>query len=164
MAQRVFTQTFGVVAAIIEKEGKILLVKESGLKGWDKGKWNHPAGWIEVGENPIEGIKREVFEETGFNFVPRYLLGLYSLVRKDKETIKARGGVVHPVKIVFLGEISSGQKSLAEDVVEIKWFAPEEIYGMDAKTLRDFDIKQMVRDYFAGKRYPLNLLTHTVVE
>jgi hypothetical protein len=29
MAERVFTQTFGVVGAIIEKDGKILLVKET---------------------------------------------------------------------------------------------------------------------------------------
>jgi len=61
--KRVFTQTFGVVGAIIEKEGKILLVKET--KKVAKGLWNHPAGWIDVGENPFEAVKREVNEKVG---------------------------------------------------------------------------------------------------
>jgi hypothetical protein len=28
--------------------------------------------------------------------------------------------------------------------------------------LRDLDIKQMVKDYFSGNKYPLDLLTHTI--
>ncbi len=47
MSNRVFTQTFGAVGTILEGDGKILLVKEAG--GRDKGKWSHPAGWIDVG-------------------------------------------------------------------------------------------------------------------
>jgi len=41
--ERVFTQTFGVVGGIIEKNSKILLVREA-KAGEDTGKWNHPAG------------------------------------------------------------------------------------------------------------------------
>ena len=122
---------------------------------------NHPAGWIEVGENPIEGAKREVLEETGHEFTPAHILGVYSLVRND--LIKEKGGVRHPIKIIFSGEISEKEKrQLEDDISEIKWFTPKEIYDMDAKTLRDLDIKTMVKDYLAGKKYPLELLTHTV--
>ena len=160
MAQRVFTQTFGVVGAIIERDGKILLVKENKGEA-DKGKWNHPAGWIEVGENPIDGAKREVMEETGHEFTPAYILGVYSLVRND--LIKEIGGVRHPIKVIFSGMISEEKiRELEDDISEIKWFSPEEIEGMDTKTLRDLDIKTMVKDYFAGKKYSLELLTHTV--
>ena len=38
MSKRIFTQTFGVAGAIIEKDGKVLLVKE----GEDKQKENLP--------------------------------------------------------------------------------------------------------------------------
>ena len=79
---RVFTQTFGVVGGLLERDGKILLVREAQRKGPDSGKWNHPAGWIDVGENPVEAVKREVLEESGFSFTPKHLLGIYSLDKK----------------------------------------------------------------------------------
>jgi len=157
--ERVFTQTFGVAGAIIEKDGKFLLVKESQKKRFDAGKWNHPAGWIEVGENPIESVKREVAEETGYSFTPTYVLGIYSLVRSD--LLKLGEEIHHPIKIIFIGTISENRKKdLADDVTEIKWFSPEEIYEMNINVLRDIDIKDMIRDYFARKRYPLELVTH----
>ena len=156
MAERVFTQTFGVVGAIIEKDGKILLVKEK--KELAKGKWNHPAGWLEVGENPFEAVSREVKEEAGLDFSPEYILGIYSL---SKESGPESGH--HGVKIIFIGGISGNKENFIKDeIAETKWFTPEEIDNMDADTLRDVDIKTMVKDYFAGKKYPLELLTHTI--
>jgi 8-oxo-dGTP pyrophosphatase MutT (NUDIX family) len=154
MTQRVFTQTFGVVVAIIEKDGKFLLVKER--KTVAKDKWNHPAGWIDVGENPYEAIIREVKEETGFDFKPTNILGIYSL---SKESGVEAGH--HPIKIAFTGTISDKQGKYWEDeIAEVKWFLPEEIEAMDLNILRDLDIKTMVKDYLAGKKFPLEVLTH----
>ena len=161
MAERIFTQTFGVVGAIIEKDGKILLVKESG--GSDGGKWSHTAGWLDVGENPIVAGKREVEEETGYEFTPENILGIYSIVRKDY--LKKGKEIRHGLKIIFTGKISDVPiRDLENDISEIKWFMPEEIQNMDMETLRDLDIKIMVKDYFEGKRYPLDLITHTISE
>ena len=156
--KRHFTQTFGVVGAIIERDGKILLVKES--EGRAKGQWNHPAGWIDIGENPSEAVKREIKEETGFEFSPSSILGVYSLF---KVSLKEKFNITpHPIKIIFTGEISNKQVAQPYDEIsEIGWFFPDEIDKMDSKTLRDVDIKQMVKDYFSGKRYSLELLTHT---
>lgn len=157
---RVFTQTFGVVGALLEREGKILLVREAQRKGPDRGKWSHPAGWIAVGENPIDAVTREVLEESGFSFTPKYLLGVYSLVRKDIE--KELGATPHAVKLIFIGDISETPSgNLHDDVSEVRWFLPAEIYAMDNATLRDVDIKQMVSDYFAGKRFSLHSIVHT---
>ena len=155
---RVLTQTFGVVGAILERDGKILLVKET--KEVAKGLWSHPAGWIDVGENLIEAVKREVKEESGFDFEPTRILGVYSLF---KQNLKERFGITpHAIKVIFIGKISDNETGkLYDDVSETKWFTPEEIYQMDINTLRDMDIKKMVKDYFAGKSYPLDFLTHT---
>lgn len=156
--KRVFTQTFGVVGAIIERNGKILLVKEA-KNDADIGKWNQPAGCIEMGEDPIEGVKREVKEEAGLEFTPTHILGIYSLARRNFKPIH------HPIKIIFIGDISGKEtKELSDDVSEKRWFTPEEIEKMDLNTLRDLDIKIMVKDYFSGKRFPLGLLTHTISE
>jgi len=35
-------------------------------------------------------------------------------------------------------------------------------FGMEQDTLRDMDIKQEVKDYLAGKQYPLDLIEHTL--
>ena len=159
--ERVFTQTFGVVGGLLERDGKILLVREAQRKGPDNEKWSHPAGWIDVGENPVEAVKREVLEESGFTFTPKHLLGIYSLVRKDAE--KELGAIPHGIKIIFIGNISETQSgTLEDDVTETKWFSPEEIYAMDNATLRDLDIKQMVKDYFSGKKFSLDSIVHTV--
>ena len=160
---RYFSQTFGVVAALMEQDGKFLLVQESQVKKFDHGKWNHPAGWLEVGEDPLAGVSRESLEETGYDFKPTHLLGVYSLVRND---LKAKTGQArHPIKLVFIGEFKKAKGAkLADDVSQVKWFRPEEIYAMDTKTLRDLDIKQMVKDYLAGQKFPLAVLKHTVVE
>lgn len=153
MTERVITQVFAVAAAILEKDGKFLLIKEAHA-GVDTGKWNQPAGWIEVGENPLESVVREVKEETGFDFTPTQILGVYSLWRSDLKK--------HGIKILFKGKIGETQSALAEDSSETKWFTPEEIYAMGPEVLRDLDIKQEVKDFIAGKGYPLGLLTHTL--
>lgn len=155
-----FDTVFGVAGALIEKGGKFLLVKES--DGPDVGKWNTPAGRIDVGESPIESAKREVQEETGFSFTPRYLLGVYSLVRLDIKE-KMNGTIVHPVKFIFIGNISKLQISgVQDDISEIKWFTPEEIQNMSKDELRDLDIKTMVDSYLGGVKYPLELIKHTI--
>lgn len=155
MVQRVFTQTFGVVGAIIERDGKILLVKEN--KAAAKGKWSHPAGWIDIGENSIDAVKREVKEETGFDFEPKNILSIYVLVKQELSDLH------HAIKIIFTGHIAENQgEYITDEISETKWFTPEEIENMDLNTLRDKDIKTMVKDYLAGKKYSLDIITHTI--
>ncbi len=161
-ASRVYTQTFGVVGAIIERDGKFLLVQENQPGHPDNGKWNQPAGWIDVGEDPLVAVSREVQEETGYEFTPTYLLSVSSLVKKQHPR---PDDTSHCIKLLFVGTISKEPvRKLEEDISEIRWFAPDEIEAMDKKTLRDLDIKRLVKNYLAGVRYPLEILHHTVAE
>jgi len=163
--KRVFTQVYGVVGAIIERDGKFLLVKENNPSHPDHGKWNQSAGWVDLGENPIVAVSREVKEETGLDFTPTHVLGVYSLVRQDSAGKFGEKSLPHALKIIFTGVINQATTKTRFDVSEIsenRWFTPKEIYAMDEKTLRDSDIKKEVRGYLAGRRYPLELITHTV--
>lgn len=155
MPQRVFSQTFGVAGALIEKEGRFLLVKET--KESAKNKWNHPAGWIDLEENIIDAVKREVKEETGFDFEPQNILGIYILVKQELNDLH------HAIKIIFTGSIKEEQgEYMSDEISELKWFSPKEIEEMDSNTLRDKDIKTMIKDYLAGVKYPLEIIAHTI--
>ena len=153
---------FAWLEPIIERGGKFLLVRENQPKHPDHGKWNQPAGWIDVEENPIAAVKREAREETGYEFTPTHLLSVSSLVRKDQT--KHFGAMPHALKLIFIGSISADAGEIEDDISETRWFTPEEIDTMDVKTLRDTDIKRLVRNYLAGVRYPIEILHHTVAE
>ena len=158
---RVFTQTFGVVGAIIEKDGKFLLVQEGRDSKFDKLMWSQPAGWIDVGEDPKDAIIREVKEETGFDFTPTSILGIYSLYRKDM--LDRVNPAPHAIKIIFTGNVKGEQITSNDEIKSLRWFSAQEIKNFDIIKLRDLDIKQEVADYNAGKKYPLDILTHTIL-
>ena len=44
----------------------------------ERSTWEHPSGWIEEGETPLEAAKRELYEETGLIAKQLSLLGVFS--------------------------------------------------------------------------------------
>ena len=52
-----------VVAALIEKNGKVLIAKRSTGNSELKGKWEFPGGKVELGETEKHAIEREIKEE-----------------------------------------------------------------------------------------------------
>jgi ADP-ribose pyrophosphatase YjhB (NUDIX family) len=59
-------------AAVIDSTGHILLIQRA-----DNKMWAMPGGLLEVGETPIEGVLREVVEETGYKCKPISLIGIF---------------------------------------------------------------------------------------
>lgn len=55
-----------VVAAVIEKEGKLLVCQRTRHQTMPL-KWEFPGGKIEEGEQPRDALKRELEEELGIN-------------------------------------------------------------------------------------------------
>jgi 8-oxo-dGTP pyrophosphatase MutT (NUDIX family) len=147
--ERVVTQPFVVVGMIIKKEGEFLLVQEAKK---EPGKWNQPAGWLDLKEDIIEGARREAFEETGLKIELLGLLGIYPL-------LKVTNGVLrYPIKIIFAAKaLDNNIKFNKEELLDAKWFSLEEIKSL-GENLRDLDIINEVEDYLAGKIYPLSVI------
>jgi phosphatase NudJ len=62
------------VAAIIEREGRFMLVEEHTSEGL---RLNNPAGHLDCGETPEQACAREALEETAHAFIPTALVGVY---------------------------------------------------------------------------------------
>ena len=96
------------VAAVIEKDGRFLLVEEETNGGL---KLNNPAGHLDPGETPAQGCAREVMEESAYIFRPTALLGVY-LARSLK---KSTGEDQTYLRMAFCGELGAHDPSLPLD-------------------------------------------------
>jgi len=119
------------VAAIIENEGKVLLVKRA-----DEpfvGKWVLPGGHIETGEDTDYAIVREVKEETGLSFYD------FSFVMQNPEIFPEESW--EAMVYVFKGKAKGELKKNSESS-EIRFFSLDEIDALDI----GFNHKKIIKE------------------
>lgn len=138
------------VAAVVERAGRFLLVEE---EAGGEIVLNQPAGHWEQDESLIEGAIREALEETGYDFRPSALVGIYRWPHPKKE--------ITYLRFAFAGEVTGFDpaRRLDEGIVRAVWLTPDEVRA-DTARHRSPLVLRCVEDYLAGKRYPLDLLTH----
>ena len=144
------------VAAVIEQAGRYLLIEEHTPEGL---RLNNPAGHLDPGESPQEGVVREALEETMRVFTPTALVGIYLARflrsagpgRKDKDVTYVRYAYAGTV-----GEELPGLK-LDHGIVRTLWLTPKEVRASVARH-RSTLVLQCVEDHLAGRRYPLDLV------
>ena len=111
----------GVAAVIWNSRGDVLLIRRA--KEPRKGQWSLPGGKLEFGETLLEGVLREVREETGLEVE---ILGLVDVA----ETIRdASVGAAddHFVLIDYGARVISGTAEAASDAAEARWFPLDEL-------------------------------------
>lgn len=138
------------VAAVIEQDGKFLLVEEHTSQGL---LFNQPAGHLEADESLLAAVVRETLEESACDFEPRHLIGIYRWHAPASDTTYLR--------FAFTGNLLAHHpgRALDEGIVRAVWMTPDEIRST-APRHRSPLILRCVEDYLAGKRYPLELITH----
>ena len=145
------------VAAVIERDGRFLLVEEETSDGL---MLNNPAGHLEPCESPQEACAREVLEETAYAFRPTALVGVY-LSRAQRSS----GEDVTYLRLAFRGELGARDplRRLDHGIVRTLWLTPDEVRAA-APRHRTPLLLRCMEDYLAGARYPLSLLhTHESV-
>ncbi len=136
------------VAAVIEQDGHFLLVEETTDHGQ---RFNQPAGHLENGEDLITAIKREVLEETAWQFEPQALIAV-QLWRKNPDFPSF-------MRFCFSGSVHTHnpQQALDEDIIDTHWLSHAEIQSR-ASQLRSPLVLLTIDQYLNGQRYPLSLL------
>jgi ADP-ribose pyrophosphatase YjhB (NUDIX family) len=138
------------VAAVIERDGKYLLVEEETAGGLA---FNQPAGHLEEGESLVDAVVRETLEETAYHFHPTHLVGIYNWRRPD--------GEVTYLRFAFAGELRGWEadRRLDAGIVAAHWLTLEEVDACAARH-RSPLIRRCIDDLRGGRRYPLDLLVH----
>jgi 8-oxo-dGTP pyrophosphatase MutT (NUDIX family) len=147
------------VAAIIERDGRFLLVEEETADGL---KLNNPAGHLDPGESPVQGCAREAVEETAHVFTPTALLGVYL----SRYQHPATGDDITYLRFAFCGELGEhdAARRLDHGIVRTLWLTPDEVRATAARH-RSPLVLRCIEDYLAGVRYPLSVVyTHPSIQ
>lgn len=138
------------VAAVVERDGKFLLVEEETENGLA---FNQPAGHLEAGEALLDAVVREAREETAYDFRPTHLVGIYNWKHPEKD--------VTYLRFAFAGELvgHDPERPLDAGIVAARWLTLEEVRATVGRH-RSPLILRCIEDLLAGKRYPLDLLVH----
>ena len=140
------------VAAVIEQDGRYLLVEEHTPEGL---RLNNPAGHLDPGESPQAGAAREALEETARVFVPDRLVGIY-LARFQRPT---RDEDVTYLRFAFGGRCGEPEpaRTLDTGIVRTLWMTLDEVRASRARH-RSALVLRCIEDDAAGRRFPLDLV------
>jgi ADP-ribose pyrophosphatase YjhB (NUDIX family) len=99
-----------VAAVIVDDQGRILATQRR-----DNRHWEAPGGVLELHESIIDGVKREVLEETGLEIEVVRLTGVYKNMNL---------GVV---ALVFLANATGGTTRSTSEAVRLEWLDPSAV-------------------------------------
>ena len=122
-----------VSALVFDEQQHILLFKHT----YRKLEWGLPAGALEYGEQPVDGILREFFEETGITIAVERLL------------LADSAPYIRHVSLVYLCKIVSGEFRDSDEISEICYFDVNSLPPMlvDEKHL----IRSIHKELFGGR-------------
>ena len=138
------------VAALIERDGRFLLVEEETADGL---RLNQPAGHIDAGESLVAACAREALEETAWHFQPETLVGIYQWPKPDSD--------ITYLRFAFSGLLGNHEPGRVLDtgILRAVWMTPAEIAASRDRH-RSPLLLQCVEDFLAGRRWPLDLIRH----
>jgi ADP-ribose pyrophosphatase YjhB (NUDIX family) len=136
------------VAAIIERDGRFLMVEEQTREGL---RLNQPAGHVEVGESIAAAAARETLEESAWHVRPTALVGVYHWQSPRRDAF---------VRFAFAAQAQAHEPSRALDagIVGVHWLAYDDIAARE-RLLRSPFVLRSLDDYRAGRRWPLGLIS-----
>ena len=138
------------VAAIVENDGRFLLVEELADGALVL---NQPAGHLEHGESLIDACRRETLEETGWQVEPDAVVGLY-------RRIEPTTGIT-TLRVCFSARALAHDpgRPLDDGIARALWLSRAELAASAGRHRTEL-VMRCLDDYLAGARHPLALLAH----
>lgn len=128
-------------AACVDDEGRVLLSRR-GIEPF-KGKWDLPGGFVEEGEHPLDCLHRELREEAGVEIELLEPLGIWM------DRYGGDGSAAATLNLYWTARIVEGTPEPADDVAELRWFAPDEIPFDELAFPHTREVISLVRDKHA---------------
>lgn len=126
-------------AVVVDDDGRILLGRRAVEPERDK--WDILGGFLDEGEHPLDAVVRELREETGLEIEPVELVAIEMDRYGDGEDAHAT------LNLYWTARVLSGEPAPADDVAELRWFAPDELpadeelaFRVNARVLRNFRV------------------------
>ena len=104
-------------ALVVDETGRLLLARRAVEP--DAGLWDTPGGFLDEGEQPRDGLRRELLEEAGVDVEIGDFFGMY-LDRYGSDPDAA-----YVLNLVWRASIVGGELEAADDVSELAWFSPD---------------------------------------
>jgi ADP-ribose pyrophosphatase YjhB (NUDIX family) len=104
-------------SAFVVEDGRILLARRAHEP--DAGLWDAPGGFVEEGEDPLVGLRRELREEAGLEIEVGDFVGAYTDAYGDGPEASS------VLNLVWEASVASGDPVPADDVSELRWFAKD---------------------------------------
>jgi ADP-ribose pyrophosphatase YjhB (NUDIX family) len=112
--EQYWANSIPAVQGILERDGRVLLARRG--REPRLGHWDLPGGFLTESEEPLDGLRREFREETGLEIEPVELFGIDIEPYADRSVFSVTWLVT-----------AAGEPVAADDVAELRWFAPDEL-------------------------------------
>jgi len=109
------------VGGVVVRDERALLIRRGSAPL--KGKWSIPGGMLELGETILEGVQRELLEETAIEVRLLDLIEVFERVTRD-EAGKLK---YHFVILDYLCEAVRGEAQAGSDVTDVAWVRESEL-------------------------------------
>lgn len=127
--------------AVVKDDRGILLAH------WNEGRraaWTLPGGGLEAGEDPLDAVRREVTEETGYRIEVDELLGINSRVIPARQRVTPGADQpLHTLRILYRAHVVSGElcDEVGGSTDHAEWFARDEIASLQHVQLIDIALE-----------------------